>query len=205
MTAAVNSGVSFGCRRPWASIHTFTKSAPLATISSTLARPSSGVFASEPGLNGSDMKREDARAAQVTRLLPGLELGDVVLIEIHAGRGGHAIERVLAQLRIARGRTDMAVAVDDAGHHEFAGEIDDRGVRGSREARPDLADAALLHHDGDVALRRRAGSIDQRRVGQDDGLRVGRRPEQNHRREYDRCLCAHYQPSPQAFLAAKLR
>ena len=56
-TAAQNSRESLGWRPPWASIHTFTKSAPLAAISSTLARPSSGVFASEPGLNGGDMKR----------------------------------------------------------------------------------------------------------------------------------------------------
>ena len=129
ITAAVNSGVSLGWRPPWASIHTFTKSAPLPAISSTLARASSGVFASEPGLNGSDMKRYMTVRMRAPWRSPAfcrvLELLHVVLVEVHAGRGGNAVERVLAQLRIARRRPDMAVAVDDAGHHEFAGEVDD--------------------------------------------------------------------------------
>ena len=67
---------------------------------------------------------EDARAAQVAGLLPLLELLHVVLVEIHAGRRGHAVERVLPQLRIARRRPDVAVAVDDAGRDELSGEID---------------------------------------------------------------------------------
>ena len=74
---------------------------------------------------------EDARALQVAGLLPLLELLHVVLVEIHAGRGGDAVERVLAQLRIARRRTDMAVAVDDAGDDEFAGEVDDGRAGGA--------------------------------------------------------------------------
>ncbi len=51
------SRVSFGRLPPWLSIQTLTKSAPLATMSSTRARASAGVFDSEPGMKGGDMKR----------------------------------------------------------------------------------------------------------------------------------------------------
>jgi hypothetical protein len=141
----------------------------LATISSTFARPSSGVFASEPGLN----------------LLPLLELLHVVLVEIHAGRGGHAVERVLAQLRIARRRADVAVAVDDARHDEFAGEVDHRRVRRRREARRHLPDAAVLHHDRDIGLWRRAGAVDHGGMGESGGLRRRAAADERRHGKYD--------------------
>src|SRR5262245_39837178 len=68
---------------------------------------------------------KNARALEVTGLLTLLELLNVVLVEIHAGRRGDAVACVLPQLRIARRWADMAVAVDDAWHHELAGQVDD--------------------------------------------------------------------------------
>jgi hypothetical protein len=81
----------------------------------------------------------------------------------------------LAQLRIARRRSDMAVAVDDARHHEFSGKIDDGGVGrgGDRRRGADVADAAILDDDRDVALGRRAGAVDDRGMGQDGHLGGG--------------------------------
>ena len=127
-TADEISRGSFARRPPWLSIHTFTKSAPFATMSSTRARASSGVLSSEPGRNGGDMKRYFTVRIRAPRRSPArclaLNCGDVVGIERHAGRGGHAVERVLAKLRITRRRPDMAMAVDDARHDELAGEVD---------------------------------------------------------------------------------
>src|SRR6266567_4110203 len=106
-TAETKSRLSFGCRPPCASIQTLMKSAPFVAMS----------------------YRENTRAAQFAGLLPGLEFHDVFGVRRHAGRGGHAIERILAQLRITRRRTDMAMRIDDAGYHEFAGEVQNRGIR----------------------------------------------------------------------------
>ena len=62
----------------------------------------------------------------------------------------------------------MAVAVDDPRHHEFAGEIDHGGARPAPRPRrrADVADAAVLDHDRDIGLRRRAAAVDERGAGE---------------------------------------
>jgi hypothetical protein len=95
--------------------------------------------------------------------------------------GGHAVERVLAQLRIARGGPDMAVAVDDAGRDELASKVDHRGAGRRRKAGTEVADATLLHDDRDVGLGRRPGAVDQGGVGQCNGLGGGGARQQDRR------------------------
>ena len=56
-------------------------------------------------------------------LLCFAHLNDFVRIGRHAGRGGDAVQCVLAQLRLGF-RADVAVRIDDARHDELAGEID---------------------------------------------------------------------------------
>src|SRR5262245_50662004 len=55
----------------------------------------------------------DSRAEQLAALLRFAHLHDFVRISLHAGRRGHAVKRVLAQLGRGFG-PDVAVRVDDA-------------------------------------------------------------------------------------------
>ncbi len=99
--------------------------------------------------------REQARAADVAGARARLVLLDIVGVGRHAGGGGHAVERILAHLAFVGRRADMAVAVDNAGHDEFSGEVNDGGAVRRLRVAADSGDAAVLHDDGDAALRRR--------------------------------------------------
>jgi hypothetical protein len=87
----------------------------------------------------------------------------------------------------------MAVAVDDARHHEFSGKIDDGGVGrgGDRRRGADVADAAVLDDDRDVALGRRAGAVDERGMGQDGYLGGGAGGEQDRGGQDQESTCTH--------------
>ena len=121
-------------------------------------------------------RREHARAADVAGAGARLVLDDRIRIGRHAGGRGHAVERVLAHLPLVRRRPDMAVAVDDAGHDVFAGEVDDGGAGRRLHVAADGDDAAALHHDGGAALRGGAGAVDQRGVGEGGSLGGNLRP-----------------------------
>ena len=56
----------------------------------------------------------DSCAAQLAALLRFPHLDDFVRIGLHAGHGGHAVKRVLAQLRLSF-CADVTVGVNDAG------------------------------------------------------------------------------------------
>src|SRR5207245_2358086 len=188
MTAAQNSGLSFTSLPFWLSIHTLTKSAPLATISSTLARASSGVFVSEPGIKGADMKRYFTVRIRAPRRLPRccsalkspMSSGSKPMLVV----GGDAIEGVLAQLRVAL-RVDVAVGVDDARQDELAGEIHNGCAGRSRNfgRRPHVADVAVLHHDGDVVLRTRTGAVNDCGMRESGDLRRDAHGKKQGRRQ----------------------
>jgi hypothetical protein len=163
-----------------------------------------------PGLRAGDEGRrheavfhcEDAGAAQIAGALRRLERDDVVLVEIHAGRRRDAVEHVLPQLRIARRRPDMAVGIDDAGHHELTRCVDHCGAGGNRHLRrrADGGDAATFHDDGDVALGRGAGPVDQVRVD-DGGLCRGARTEHRSKRDHQESYSHDALPCPGAICA----
>ena len=53
-------------------------------------------------------------------------------------------------------------------------------------------DAAVLHHDRDVGLRRRAGAVDHGGVGESGGLRRRAPADERRRGEYDQDIRPHY-------------
>ena len=127
---------------------------------------------------------ENPRAAEIAALLLRLEIADVVGIEAHVGRGGDAIEGVLSQLGVAL-RVHVAVGVDDARQDELAGEIHNGCASRSRNfgRRPNVADVAVLHHDGDVVLRTRTGAVNDRGMRESGDLRRGAHGKKQGRRQ----------------------
>jgi hypothetical protein len=85
------------------------KSAPPATISSTLARACAGVTTAGSGGMKRYLTGEHARAAQVAAPLFVPQADHLVGVGRHARRRRHAVGRVLAQLRL-RIRAHMARA-----------------------------------------------------------------------------------------------
>ena len=150
------------------------KSAPLATMSSTLARGFLGCldlrarferFRHEPVHH-----RQDPRPAQIAGFLRRLELRNIILIERHAGGRRHAEAGVLTKLRITRGRADVPVTIDNSRYDIFAAKVDDArpGRRSDRQAR--VRNAPAIDDNRHAALHRSATAIDQARVRQNDIL-----------------------------------
>ena len=137
---------------------------------------------------------QDARAAQVARLLPRLELAarrpgrntcwsswSRRRAHIGAAAGSRGGGPTWPCPLMIPGTTNLPVRSTTVAF----------GGSRQRGRGRDVADAAILHHDRDVALRRCAGSVDQRGVGQDGDL--GRRVpgEQDRGSEEGQRICAH--------------
>jgi hypothetical protein len=86
----------------------------------------------------------------------------------------------------------VAVGVDDARYDELAFEIYDAGAGRDRELRrrPHVANAAVLHHDGDVFLRACACAVNDGGMGENDHLCCRASGEQQCRRQNNKNACS---------------
>ena len=133
---------------------------------------------------------EDPRHGRAALALLVAHVEDEVLVGAQHLHRGDAVSGVLLQIGLdvlrrlvffvlgdVMHHAEMDMAVDDAGHHELAGQIHGLGAGGRLQSRhgTDIGDLAVRHHNGGIGFGGGPGAVNHRDVPQHRGFSQGRR------------------------------